>query len=271
MKDSDKKKTTEDKKEKTAKKDKKTIDEKQEIKKSVEKQASEKEPDFNIDIEEMEKLGIYFGHHTTKLHPKMKPYLESVKNTIHIIDLKKTKEKLTEALKFIQEIISQNKVLLFVGTKIQVKDLIKETAEKCGLPYVNERWLGGYLTNFPVMKKRIDRLKDIEKSKQNREWEKYTKKERIKINKEFENLRIKFEGIKNLEQLPYAIFILDIKKDYLAVKEAGIKGVKVIAICDTNVDPSLVDYPIPANDDAVSSVKYILKKIEEVILKSKST
>ena len=241
---------------------------------------SEKEPasakatagkvDFGIDIEEMEKAGVSFGHRTTRLHPKMDPYLEGIRNTVHIIDLEKTSEKLKEALKFIRELISEEKVLLLVGTKIQVKDLVKEVAEECGLPFINERWLGGCFTNFSVMKKRIDYLKEIEKAKEEGGWDKYTKKERIKINKEFQNLKTKFGGMKNLEKLPDALFILDIRKDDLAVKESRMKGIKTIAICDTNVDPTLVDYPIPANDDAILSVKYILDKVREVILKTKA-
>lgn len=228
-----------------------------------------KNNDFQLDIEEMAKAGLHFGHRTSRLHPKMKPYLEGVRNTVHIIDLEKTKEKFIEALKFIQEIISQGKVLLLIGTKIQVKNLVKEMAGECSLPYVNERWLGGTFTNFEIMKKRIEYFKDLERKKKEGELEKYTKKERAKIDQELSKLEIKFGGLKNLEKLPEAIFVLDMKKDNLAVKEARRKGVKVIGIADTNVDPTLADYPIPANDDAISSVKYILEKVKEVILKAK--
>ena len=235
----------------------------------VKSRVKSKKSDFGIKIEDMEKAGVNFGHRISRLYPKMKQYLAGVKSTTHIIDLQKTSEGLENALEYIEKIISEKKVLVFIGTKIQIKDLIKETAEECDLPYVCERWLGGAFTNFPVIKKRIDYLIELENAKKQGGWEKYTKKERIKINKEFEGLRTKFGGLKSLTGLPEAIFVADIRKDDLAVKEAKMKGVKVIAICDTNVDPTEIDYPIPANDDAISSVKYILDKIKESILKSK--
>lgn len=228
-----------------------------------------KEIDFKLDLEEMAQAGVHFGHRTSRIHPKMRPYLGGVRNTVHIIDLTKTKEKLEEALKFIQELILENKILLLVGTKIQVKDLVKDIAKNCALPYINERWLGGTFTNFEVMRKRIEYFKDLEKKKAEGELEKYTKKERAKIDQELKDLEIKFGGIKELERLPDAIFVLDMKKDDLAVKEAKMKGIKVIGISDTNVDPTLADYPIPANDDARSAVKYILDKVKEVILSVK--
>jgi len=224
-----------------------------------------KKVDFKLDTEEMAQAGVHFGHRTSRVHPKMQPYLYGVRNTVHIIDLEKTKEKFEEALKFIQELISENKILLLVGTKIQVKDLVKEIAKDCSLPYVNERWLGGTFTNFEIIKKRIEYFKDLEKKKATGELEKYTKKEKAKIDQELRDLEIKFGGIKDLEKLPDAIFVIDMKKDDLAVKEARMKGIKVIGISDTNVDPTLADYPIPANDDAISSVKYILEKVKEVI------
>jgi len=228
-----------------------------------------KQNNFNLNIDEMMKAGLHFGHRTSRVHPKMEPYLQGVRNTVHIINLEKTKEKLAEALKFIQELISEGKVLLLVGTKVQVKNLVKETAIECGLPYVSERWLGGTFTNFGIIKKRIEYFKNLEKQKESGELEKYTKKERAKINQELEKLEAKFGGIKNLEKLPDAIFVLDMKEDYLATKEAREMGVKVIGISDTNVDPTLADFPIPANDDAISSVKYILDKVKEVIKKAK--
>jgi len=229
-----------------------------------------KKTEFNIDIDEMTQAGLHFGHRTSRINPKMKPYLQGVKNMVHIIDLEKTKEKLEEALKFIQELISENKTLLIVGTKIQVKDMVKEMAEELNLPYVNERWLGGTFTNFEVIKKRIEYFKDLENKKAGGELEKYTKKERAKIDQELKDLGIKFGGIKNLTQLPDAILVLNMKKDALAVKEAREKGIKVIGIADTNVDPTLADYSIPASDDARSGMKYILEKVKEVILKTKS-
>lgn len=228
-----------------------------------------KEDEFNLNPDEMLRAGLHFGHRATRGHPKMAPYLQGVRNTVQIIDLEKTVEKLKEALKFIQGLIGEGKVLIFVGTKIQAKSLVRETALDCGFPYVVERWLGGIFTNFEVMKKRVEYLKDLEKKKETGELEKYTKRERQMLEEELKKLRTKFEGIKELERLPDAIFVVDMKKDNLAVKEAKMKGIKVIGISDTNVDPSLADYPIPANDDAISSVKYILEKVKGVILNAK--
>ncbi|MBZ9569726.1 30S ribosomal protein S2 [Patescibacteria group bacterium] len=238
-----------------------------EVKKKIK---TAKKTDFRISLEEMAKAGVHFGHRTSRSHPKMKPYLAGVRNTIHIIDLEKTAEKLKEALKFIQELISENKILLLIGTKIQVKDLVKEIAIECGLSYVSERWLGGTFTNFKTISKRIEYFKDLERKKTEGSFEKYTKKERLNIDRELRDLEIKFGGIKNLQLLPDAIFVLGMKKDEIAIREAKKKGIKIIGIAHTNVDPTLVDYPIPANDDAISSVKYILEKVKEVILKAKS-
>ena len=229
-----------------------------------------KKTDFDIDTDEMANAGLHFGHRTSRVHPKMKPYLFGARNTIHIIDLEKTAEKFKEALNFIRQLISENKVLLLVGTKVQVKDLVKSTAKECALPYVSERWLGGTFTNFETIKKRISYFNDLEKKKAEGELEKYTKKERIDMDKELRDLELKVGGIKNLIQLPEAIFVLDMKKDALAVKEAKTKGIKVIAIADTNTDPTLADYPIPANDDAISSLKYILDKVKEAVESAKS-
>ncbi len=226
---------------------------------------------IKLDIEEMANAGLHLGHATSKFHPKMTPYVFGVRNGIHIIDLEKTKEKLKEALKFIQQLVAENKILLVVGTRFQIKDLVKEFAKEFGFPYVTERWLGGTFTNFPVIRKRCEYLKELEQKLQNQElMEKYTKKERKEMEKKLHKLETKFGGIKNLERLPDAVFIIDMKKDELAVKEARRKGVKIIAISDTDSDPTLVDYPIPANNDAISSVKYILGKVREAILIQKS-
>jgi len=229
-----------------------------------------KKTDVNIDTTEMAKAGLHFGHRTSRVHPKMKPYLFGVRNGVHLIDLEKTAEKLKEALAFIRQLISEDKTLLLIGTKVQVKELVKSTAKECGLPYVAERWLGGTFTNFETIKKRIDYFKNLEKKKAEGELEKYTKKERIEIDKELKDLETKVGGIKELTKLPDAIFVLDMIKDKLAVKEAKSKGVKVIALCGTNCDPTLVDYPVPSNDDAISAVKYILDKVKETISQVKT-
>jgi len=225
--------------------------------------------DFNINVDEMSRAGVQFGHRTFRIHPKIKPYLAGARNNIHIIDLEKTAEKLKEALKFINEIIIEEKVLLLVGTKIQYKDLVESVAKEGGLPFVSERWLGGTFTNFEIIKKRIGYFKDLEKKKKEGGLEKYTKKERAKIDEQLKEFEKKFGGIKNLEKLPDIIFVLDMKKDEIAIKEARMKKIKVIAIAHTNVNPELADFPIPANDDARSSVQYILEKVKEVILSAR--
>ncbi len=228
-----------------------------------------KKEDFGINIEEMAEAGLHLGHRTSKVFPKMKLYIYGVRSSIHIIDLEKTAQKFKEALEFIQKLASENKTLLLVGTKVQINNLVKGFAEKHNLPYVTERWLGGTFTNFGSIKKRVDYLKDLEEKKEKGELEKYTKKERIKMDREIKKLETKIGGIKSLGGLPDAIFVFNMRKDDLAIKEARKKGIKVIAIADTNVDPTPADYLIPANDDAFSSVKYILEKVEKAIEKGK--
>ncbi|OHA67062.1 MAG: 30S ribosomal protein S2 [Candidatus Wildermuthbacteria bacterium RIFCSPHIGHO2_02_FULL_47_12] len=215
-------------------------------------------------IEEMIKAGLNFGHRTSKTHPKMRQYILGVRNTVHMFDLAKTKEKLQEALLYIQSLRAEGKTLLLVGTKIQIKNLVKETAAACGLPYVSERWIGGTFTNFGTIAKRIEYFRGLEQKKETGELEKYTKKEQLDIAEELKNLELHFGGIKNLSKLPDAVFICDLDKNQLVLKEAKGKGIPVIALVDTNIDPTLVDYIIPANDDAQSSVRYILGKIQEL-------
>jgi len=224
---------------------------------------------FGINKEEMLEAGLNFGHRTSRVNPKIKPYISSVRNGVHLFDLDKTAEKLEQALEFIEKLISEGKSLLVVGTKIQSKDLVKEFAEECNLFYINQRWLGGTFTNFKTMKKRLSYFKELEEKKKKGELDKYTKLERLKIDKELKDLEIKFGGIKEMNLLPDAILVMDMKKDALAVKEARVKGIKVIGLADTNIDPTLADYVIPANDDAINSIKYILEKIKQVILKSR--
>jgi len=231
--------------------------------------AKTKKNEFDIDVEEMMQAGVHLGHRISKLHPKMRQFLLGVRNTVHIIDLEKTAKQLEEALKFISEVCKKKGNLLLVGTKIPLRNLVKATAEDCNLPYVTERWLGGTFTNFKVIQERIKYFRELEQKKKEGGLQNYTKKERIKIEKELATLERKFGGIKNMEKIPEAVFICDIVKDDLVLREAKVKGVKVVAIIDTNADPSLVDYPIAANDDAINSVKYILEKVKEVVLKAK--
>lgn len=223
--------------------------------------------DFQISIEEMSQAGVNFGHKTSRLHPKMQPYILKVKDSVHFIDLEKSAQALKEAFNIIRKITMEGKEILMVGTKVHLRDMLEQTAKDCGFPYVKERWIGGTFTNFEEIKKRIQYFKDLEAKTKEADFEKnYTKKERSMINKEIARLQMKFGGIKEMDKLPEALFVLDMRKDAIAIKEARDKGIKVIALADTNVNPSLADYPIPANDDAVSSVKYILNKLQEAVL-----
>lgn len=214
-------------------------------------------------IEEMMAAGLHFGHKTSKTHPKMKPYIGGMRNTVHIIDLEKTKEKLTEALEALLKLREEGKNILLVGTKVQIKDMVKETAKVLGLPYICERWIGGTLTNFEGISKRIQRLLEITKMKESGDIAKYTKKEQAKLEEERKSLEVKFGGIKNLTKLPDALFVCDMDKNELAVKEAKKKKIMTFAVCDTNCDPSFLDFPIPANDDAASSIAYILASLKD--------
>jgi len=223
----------------------------------------------NLSVEEMTKAGLQFGHKKSKVHPKMKPFIFGVRNTIFIIDLDKVKDKFQAALDYIQGVLAEGKIILIVGTKTQFKKNIKEMAAEVGMPYVSERWLGGTFTNFKIIKKRIDYFKEIERKTAAGEYEKYTKKEQAEIQKEIKVLEKKLGGIKMMEKMPEAIFVVDMKKDKLAVKEARENGVKVIGIADVNIDPDLADYSIIANDDSVSSVTYILGKVKEAIVAGK--
>jgi len=225
--------------------------------------------DFGIDVKEMAEAGLHFGHKTSKTHPKMKPFIHGTRNTVNLIDLDKTKKGLEKALNVVKKLIAEKITLIIVGTKIQAKKLVEDFAEKHNLLYVSERWLGGTISNFEVIKKRIDYFNDLKEQKEQGGWDKYTKKEKIQLNLEMERMEKKFGGIKNLQALPDAIFVLDIEKDSLAVKEAKRKGVLTIGISDANADPSSVDWPIPANDDAVSAIKYILDKLSESVKQGK--
>lgn len=225
----------------------------------------------NIKTEEMAAAGINFGHRISKLHPKMKPYVAGIKNTVHVFDLEKTAKELERALDFIAKIVSAEKSIVFVGTKPQLKAIIQEGAQECEISYVTERWLGGTFTNFETIRKRVNYFKDLEKKKATGELEKYTKKERLIFDRELASLKTKFDGIKNMEKLPDAVFIFGLDKEDTCRKEATRKGIKIIALCDTNVDPTGIDYPIPANDDAILAVKYIIEKVKQVITESKKT
>lgn len=231
----------------------------------MEETKTEKKIGYGISVDDMIQAGLGYGHDKSKLNPKMKDYIAKQKDRVHIIDLDKTAEKFTEALDFVKALKSEGKAIAFVGTKVAIRDLVKDIAIKCNSPYVTERWIGGVFTNFKEIRKRINYFKELEAKTKEIDFEKkYVKKERLTMLKELERLRLKFDGVKNMEQLPAAVFIVDVEKDNLALTEARQCGIKVIALADTNINPNLIDYPIPGNDDAYTSIEYVLYKIEEV-------
>ncbi len=217
--------------------------------------------------EEMFEAGVHFGHQATKWTPRMEPYIFGLKNNVHIIDLEKTIEKLKEALDFVRTLSAGGGTILFVGTTPMAKKIAEEAAPACQMPYVSERWLGGTLTNFKIILKRLDHFRDLVRKKESGELAKYTKKEQHDFNEEIKKLERKFGGIKKLAKRPDALFVLSAKKNLLAIKEARAAGVKIVALCDTNVDPTIVDYPIPSNDDAISALRLmadcVVRAIEE--------
>jgi small subunit ribosomal protein S2 len=221
-------------------------------------------------VEQMVKEGVHFGHSATKWNPKMEPFIFGSKNNVHLIDLEKTVEMLKKAKEFAKDVVRKGGKVLFVGTTPAAKRVIEECVTQTGMPFVSERWLGGTLTNFKIIAKRLEYFKELERKQAAGELEKYTKKERQEFNEEIKKLERKFGGFKNLQKIPEALFVLDSKKNYLAIKEARDSGkVKTIALCDTNVDPDSIDYPIPANDDAISSLRLITGQIVEAIEEGK--
>ena len=220
---------------------------------------------IEMSLEEMMKAGAHFGHQKARRNPKMDEYIFTTRKGINIIDLQKTQERIKEALEFIQAVKKSGKNILFVGTKIQAKDLIREVAVATGMPFVSERWLGGTFTNFKVIRTRTRYLLDGEGMLARGEFKKYTKFEQMKKIEELEKMEKRMGGIKNMSDLPGVVFAMSVKEDNLAITEARKMGIPVIAIADTNIDPSGVDFPIPANDDAISSLKLILSYVYKAV------
>lgn len=220
-------------------------------------------------IEDMLKAGMHFGHRTNRWHPKMKQYIFSSKNGIYIIDLKKAQEKFAEALEFMAKLVSEGKSILFVGTKNQVSEPLKKMALEVGQPYIVGKWLGGYLTNFAIVKKSVKKYLDLVEKRDAGKLDKYTKKERLNFDREIKKLELRVGGLAGALKLPDALFIWDIKEEETAVKEAIQKNIPIIATCDTNVNPEQVNYPIPANDDSTKTIKLILETIKENLLEAK--
>lgn len=219
----------------------------------------------NPSLVELLQAGAHFGHQTAKWHPKMKKYIFGSRNGIHVINLEETQKSLETAMTFVKKTALRGGIVLFVGTKKQAAPLVEEAAKACGAPYVSKRWLGGTLTNFASMAQLIRKYKDMKRRQEKGEYAKYTKFEQMKFAKQIELLDAKVGGIQDLTRIPDAIFILDIRKDKTALDEAVRRGIKVLAVCDTNVNPTEVDYPIPANDDAVKTIKLITMLLAQAI------
>jgi small subunit ribosomal protein S2 len=219
-----------------------------------------------ISMKQLLEAGVHFGHQTRRWNPKMKKYIFTERNGIYIIDLQKTVKKIKEAYNFVREVVQAGNIVLFVGTKKQAQETVREEAERCGMYFVNQRWLGGMLTNHSTIKKRIERLKDLTQKKEDGIYDLLTKKEAKKL----EDERIKLEkflgGIKEMPGLPSAVFVVDPRKEKLAVAEAHKLGIPIIAIVDTNCDPDKIDYAIPGNDDAIRAVKLLTSRISQAVL-----
>ena len=218
-----------------------------------------------ITMKELLEAGVHFGHQTKRWNPKMKEYIFGERNGIYIIDLQKTLKMFKEASKFVQELAADGKIVLFVGTKRQAQDAIAEEATKCGSFYINQRWLGGLLTNWVTVQKSVKRLKELDEMATDGRYELLPKKEVIKLERERKHLQANLAGIKNMSRLPDAIFVIDSNKEQIAVREARKLGIPVVAVVDTNCDPSEVDYVIPGNDDALRAIRLFTSKISESI------
>ena len=222
-----------------------------------------------ISMKQLLEAGVHFGHQTRRWNPKMAPYIYTERNGIYIIDLQKSVVKVDEAYNAVAEIVANGGTILFVGTKKQAQDAIQAEAERCGMYYVNQRWLGGMLTNFKTIQGRIARLRQIEKMSEDGTFDVLPKKEVIQLKKEWEKLEKNLGGIKNMKRVPDAIFIVDPKKERICVQEAHTLGATLIGIADTNCDPEELDYVIPGNDDAIRAVKLIVGKMADAVIEAR--
>jgi len=222
-----------------------------------------------VTMKQLLEAGVHFGHQTKRWNPKMAQYIFGARNNIHIIDLQKTLAKIKEAYRFIRNIVDNNQTVLFVGTKRQAQEIIKEEAERCGMFYVNQRWWGGMLTNFSTIRQSVERLKKLEQLQQESKSTTLTKKELAKMEKEKLKLVKGLSGIRNMEDLPGAIFVIDLPQEAIAVSEAIKLEIPVVALVDTNCDPDSITYVIPGNDDAIRSIKLITHIIAEAVVEGK--
>jgi small subunit ribosomal protein S2 len=224
-----------------------------------------------LTMKELLEAGVHFGHQTKRWNPKMQKYIFGERNGIYIIDLQKTLKKFREAYAYVREMAAGGGSVLFVGTKKQAQETVFEEASRCGMFYVNQRWLGGTLTNFATIRKSIARLKRLEEMRDTGEYERLPKKEGLELERERQKLEKALVGIKTMEQLPSAVFIVDPRKEAIAVAEAQRLGISIVAIVDTNCDPTGIDYPIPGNDDAIRAVRLIASRIADAINEGRGT
>lgn len=222
-----------------------------------------------ISMKQLLEAGVHFGHQTRRWNPKMAKYIFTERNGIYIIDLQKTVRKVDEAYNFMRDSAMEGKNVLFVGTKKQAQESIESEAQRCNMFYVSNRWLGGMLTNFGTIRKRVDRLNEIDEMEKNSQFDVLPKKEVIKLQHEREKLENNLGGIRNMKSLPGLLFVVDPKKEHLAIDEARKLGIPIVAITDTNCDPDLIDYPIPGNDDAIRAVKLISSKMADAVLEGR--
>ncbi|HCO18397.1 30S ribosomal protein S2 [Gudongella oleilytica] len=222
-----------------------------------------------VSMKSLLEAGVHFGHQTRRWNPKMAQYIFTERNGIYIIDLQKTVKKVDEAYNIIKEIVENGGEVLFVGTKKQAQEAIENEARRCGMHYINQRWLGGMLTNYKTIRKRIDRLHELEKMEEDGTFDVLSKKEVIKLRHEAERLEKFLGGIKTMEKIPSALFVVDPRKEKIAVKEAHILGIPVIGIVDTNCDPDEIDYVIPGNDDAIRAVKLLTETMANAVIEAK--
>ncbi len=222
-----------------------------------------------VSMKQLLEAGVHFGHQTRRWNPKMKPFIFGARNGIYIIDLQKTVRHFRDAYKFVRDTSARDGVILFVGTKKQAQEAIEEEAKRCGMPYINQRWLGGLLTNFETIKKSLARLKKYEAMAESGNFGKLTKKEILSISKETDKLNKSLSGLKEMNKLPDAIFVVDPHREEIGVKEARRLGIPVIGVVDTNCDPDTVDYVIPGNDDAIRSIRLFASKIAEAVIEGR--
>ena len=220
-------------------------------------------------LEELLKKGVHFGHKTSKRHPKMSPFIFTKRNGVHVIDLEQTVECLHEALAFVEKTAKAGGTVLFIGSKKQAKEIVKTAAQSCQMPYIIGRWLGGTFTNFENIIALVKKLETLTKDREEGVWERYTKKEQVTLSKQLKKLEETVGGIRNMKKLPEAVFVVDVKKEKTAITEANKVKLSVVAMTDTNVNPDLVQYPIPANDDALKSIEVISNLVAETIKNAK--